>query len=83
MMAAELSFYKSRSPKVLTREEQDLYLNSPKKKITIDIAEEDHQFIQDHGWNMARILFFVVHEWLAKKQGELAAPPKTVLDSGL
>ncbi len=63
--------YKKRSLKALTPEEQSLYLNSDKQQIAIEIMKEDHEFIKSRGLNMSRIVFFLVHEWLAKKRQEL------------
>jgi hypothetical protein len=65
-----LSHYQSRSMKVLSPTDQDLYLNSEKQYITVEIDKADHEFIKANKLNMNRIAFFIIKEWLAKKRIE-------------
>lgn len=63
-------YYQSRSMKVLSPAEQDLYLNADRQQIAVEVLKADHEYIKANGLNMQRIVLFLVHEWLAKKRAE-------------
>lgn len=65
-----MEFYQSRSMKVLTPEERDLYLSSNRQSITIEIDAEDHEFIKKHNLNISRIGYFIFKKWIQKKRKE-------------
>lgn len=65
-----IDHYQTRKLSVLTPEEQILYLNSDKQQVQAILSKDDYEFIRENNLNMTRIIFFLVHEWLAKKRNE-------------
>lgn len=65
-----IDHYQTRKLSVLTPDEQILYLNSDKQQVQAILSKEDYEFIRENNLNMTRIIFFLVHEWLAKKRNE-------------
>lgn len=66
----DLAHYQKRNMKVLSPEEQDLYLNTDHQLVNIEVTAADYQFFKEHRINVSRIGFFLFHEWLMKKKAE-------------
>jgi hypothetical protein len=62
------SHYAAKSFSVLTPEEQVLYINDPKKMVGVYVSAADAEYLQANNINLSRIVYFLVHEWLAKKR---------------
>jgi hypothetical protein len=62
--------YATKQYTVLTPEEQQLYINSPKEMIGVYLSAEDVEYIRENKLNISRIGFFLIHEWLVKKRTE-------------
>jgi len=63
-----IDYYQRRDLKVLTNEEQNIFINAEKVRTLVTLDKRDLEFIQKHGLNISRITFFIIKKWIAKKR---------------